>query len=277
MDLNRIKQRQQAAKTGDRFKFQDGATNVRLFFFSHVVTEADIKAGFFQKNKLGKKEKECDRAVTIHFMGGEHNRPQLSNPKLMAQYEEVLADKGAEVARKIGPQTKFGVNLVNMDEKPRKMYQPMIPKTVYNKILSKMANPDYMVDGVYGAKLVGCNGRDFVVTYNPNAKGMLKYEVDLREKDLCSVLDVELLKSVKDFYSPEGFASLGIVDNAPKAEEEEETTDDADSTEETAAEEETAEAEETTSEKEETTSRKQKTPAKVGAKGTAKPAEDNAD
>jgi hypothetical protein len=228
MDLGKIKQRQaQTKSTGDRFEVKEGANHIRLYAFSHKVTEADIKAGFFQKDKLGKVEKECDRAVTIHFGIGEQKRPMLSNKALMAKYETVLASQGEEVARKIGPQTKYAINVVDTDEKPRKMRHWMAPKSVYNKILVKLANEDYAKDGEFGELLLGSAGRDFTITYLPQAKGTLKYEVDVRDADKSPKMSADLQAQAKDFYSKDGFAVLGIIDQnavaAPVDEDKEES------------------------------------------------------
>lgn len=251
MDLAKINQRKSLAKNvgGDRYEVKDGPNNIRVFAFIHTITADDAKKGFYESSKVGKKEKEIDRPVVIHFNAvKDQKRPVLSNPKLIANYEAVKAAKGDEAARKIGPQTKFAINLVDMDEKPRKMRHWLAPKSVYNKILNKMSNKDWAEGDDLGAKLLGCKGRDFVITFDDAKSGTEKYDVELRDKEFCVVLNSELDGKVRDFYSPKGWEALGIIDMSAPAKDAEEATEEEPATEEgetPAEEKEEAAAEET--------------------------------
>lgn len=281
MDLAKIKQRQ-ALTGGDRWKIKDGANNVRLFFFKHKVTEADIKAGLYTRDKLGKIEVELDRPVVVHFnLVPGIKGPVRSTPALVQKFEQLKAAKGDAAVGKMAPSSMFAVNLVDMDEKPRKMRQVLINRTVYNGILSLVANKDYALDGVPGGKLIGLKGRDFVITYTKDAAPAARYSVVPRDRELCPVLNADLEKFVKDFMSPAGYAVLGIKDAPEEAEEEAPTEEEAPADEETPAEEETTEetpateeeapAEEETPAEEDAPAEEEEAPAPPPKKG-AKPA-----
>ena len=276
MDISKIKQRQELSKGGGGKTFKEGKTNIRLFWFFHTVTEADVKAGLYPKSKVGKKERELDRPVVVHFVGkgdGKKN-PVMSNDRLMANYEKLAAaDRESRAARDIAPNQRFLVNLVRMDEKPRKMRLEMIPKTVYNKIINKIANEDYkgLINEVevFGAKLIGPNGRDFVVTYNPKAAPAEKYDVEVRDKELSEKLSDEFKSQVVDFFTAEGFKKSGILIEGQKSEDDEETSEEKDEEAEEEKSEETTE--ETVEEEQDEKPAKGKKPAPAPAKGKGKP------
>lgn len=229
MDLAKINQRKALAKQGggDRLELKEGPNNIRVFGFHHVVTEADVKKGLYERSKIGKKEFEIDRPVVIHFGVDGVKQPVLSNPKLIAKYEQVLAAKGKEVANKIGPQSKFAMNVLDTDEKPRKVRHFLMPKTVYNKILKAVANPDYALGGVLGGTLFGSKGRDFVITVDPKKSGSERYDVQVRDKEHCVVLNSEMDTKVKDFFGAEGWKALGILDQSAAPVEEEPAAEEA--------------------------------------------------
>lgn len=209
LDVDRIKRRQEETRKkeiGDRWQPKEGVNRIRVFKFSHKVTEADVKAGLYADAKKGKTVEEVDRPMTIHFNVHPDNRPVMSNPDLIARYKKAKASGDDKMAKQIGPQTKYALNVVDTDEKPAKLRTWMCPKTVYNEVLGTILDADY------GEGILGSKGRDFIVKYDPKAEGTLKYSTKMRDKDKCVALPEELDKAAIDFYSPKGVDALGIVD-----------------------------------------------------------------
>jgi len=224
LDLGRIKARQNETtkgSSGNRYKPVDGKPNrVRVFAFTHKVTQADVKAGYYGKDKLGKVVTEIDRPVTIHFNVGANNRPVLSTPALMKRWNDAKSSD-PNLAKSIQPSTKYALNIIDTEDKERTMRNWMCPKSVYNEILGCVLDPDY------GEAILGAKGRDFVVIYDNKLEGSDKYSVKVRDKDKCASLNSSLNEKVVDFYSSEGFASLGIlVESTPVADEEEAASED---------------------------------------------------
>jgi len=66
-----------------------------------------------------------------------------------------------------------------------------------------------VLDPEYGEGILGCEGRDFVVSFDKAKQGSEMYSVKLRDADKCEELPDSLLEEVKDYYSPEVLATLG--------------------------------------------------------------------
>jgi hypothetical protein len=211
LDVERIKKRQgeTQAGSGERLKFVKGVNRIRVFKFTHKVTKEDVAAGHWDRDKLGKTVEEVDRPVTVHHGVHAQNRPVLSNQTIMARWQKLQAsssEQDQKQAESIKPQLKYAVNVVNTSEKPSKMRYPMFPKKLYNAVLGFLMNKDY------GEEILGHKGRDVVIDYNPDLNGSEKYvSISIRDKDKCQVLPSKLDREVADFYSPSGFAKLGLA------------------------------------------------------------------
>jgi hypothetical protein len=209
LDLSKLK-RQQAETTykeGDYFKAREGKNILRVFKFSHKVTKEEAKAGDFNTDQVGKTVDELVRPVVRHFNVGGHKRPVLSCEEIMEKYER-LKSEDEKAAEKIRPAKAFFMNVVDMDDMKSGMQPWACPTSVYNKILG------FLLEEEYGGeeKLLGCKGRDFIVTYDPkaNSPGEM-YNVMLREKEVCKPLPDKAQDKVIDFYDPENAALLGEV------------------------------------------------------------------
>ncbi len=212
LDLDRIKKKQAATKSsgGNFFKPQEGRNIVRVFSFKHKVTKADVKAGHFNKKHLGKTVDELDRAVTRVFI----NR----KPYLIKSASDPIARKHADDVS-----TQYMLNVVDVMGAEKKVKQFGAGKTVYNAIIDSIMDPDY------GEGILGCNGRDFVITYHPDKEGANRYSVRLRDESKCTKLPASLAKGVYDYYDPAVYETLGEPQNdAPDDEEDEEEDIDTD-------------------------------------------------
>lgn len=253
LDLARLKQRQEEnAISGSRLKLKKKPAQnfLRFFKFTHKVTEADVKAGFFTKDKIGKTVDEIDRAVTMQF-GFAGKKPVLATKATLEKYNKLNDSSNAanqEAAKKIKPSKKFLMNAVNMDEKPRKMRHIALASTAYNDVLAVIMNPEF------GEKVLGASGRDFIVTHDPEKPPAEQYKVILRDQSKSVKMDPALDKKVLDFYSDAGLKEVGLSvkadANAAPAEEPEETEPAEEETTEEVSEETTEEVTEETTEAE---------------------------
>lgn len=224
LDLGRLKQRaEENAFSGSRWKVKKAPVQnfVRVFKFTHKVTEADVKAGFFTKEKLGKTVEEFDRGVTLQYGFAEKKRPILATKETLAKYEKLNNSSNSsnqEQAKAIKPSRKYLLNVVDMTEKPRKMRHWSAPSTAYNDILAVIMNPEF------GEAVLGSAGRDFIVTHYPDKAPAEQYKVQLRDKDKSIKMDAALEAKVLDFYSDKGLKEVGLTlkpSTAPAAAEEE--------------------------------------------------------
>lgn len=226
LNLDRIRQRQKetasSGKSGNFFKAVEGKNTIRVFTFNHKVTKEDIAQGLFPKDKLGKVVSELDRPVTRFFEG--KGKPFLSGGKddpRMVAYEKAMKKAGKDKeaqqeARKIGPRTSYFLNVVDTSSETPVMTEYACPKTVYNAIL------DYVLDPEYGEDVLGCEGRDFIITFDKSKQGSEMYSVKLRDADKCEELPDSVLDGVKDYYSPEVLETLGASSDEVRDEDKEE-------------------------------------------------------
>lgn len=224
LDLDRIRQRQRETQpaNGNFWKPKKGKNYIRVYKFTHVVTDKDVAAGLFTKEQLGKKIEDLDRPITVSYGVGKNNRPVLTTPEIQAKYDTLSASKKKEdqaFAEKIKPNVRYCLNIVDMSEAQPKLRVFQASKGLYNDIFDKVTDEDE-----YGEKILGSTGRDFRITYNPDAPPVDKYEVIVRSQDKSVGLDPALQEKVVDFYSEDGFAKLGFGDDA--AEEDDDDDDD---------------------------------------------------
>lgn len=232
LDIGRIKQRQAEtqAQKGDRWVPKDGVNRIRVFKFTHKVSKEDVKAGHYAKEKLGKMVEELDRPLTVHFNVSKDNRPVASNETLLKEWRRLSSSPDAKdqaQAKAIQPQTKYAINVVDVMERPVVMRHWLAPRTVYNDVLAKVLDEDF------GEDILGSSGREFTITFDKTKKGSDMYSTSVRDKEKCAKLPGSLDEKALDFYSVEGLAALGILqqgtpeepgdkdDEDPKEEEDE--------------------------------------------------------
>jgi hypothetical protein len=255
LDVEGIRREQAASKGRDK-AFKPGKNFIRVFLFNHKVTPADVKAGVSIESNLGKTVQKPGRQVMVQF-DGQGGRPILQNPGSMKKFEALdqSGDKDDQkMAGKIRPQKKFACWFVDTSVKPSKLKCDMLPISVGQAIWDKA------VDSDYGEKVFGSKGRDFVVRYDDKASSPKDfYKIDLRDKELCRVLPIQLDTQVKDLLAPGGEKHFGLKAAAVSAaaaeveatEEETPSEEEAEATEEST--EEGAETTEETTEEEGTT------------------------
>jgi len=210
LDLDKIRKRQadDRARRGGRFKLADGKNRIRILKFKHKVTKEDVAAKLYEKGELGTVVEEIDRPISIHWTG-KNNSPVLSTPKLVAEYEKYAQSgkaKDLAYANKIGPRSVSLVNLVDTNERPYRVRQTMLPKSVIDDVWAKVLDEDY------GEGVLGVRGRDFTVVKNPKAKAPKDYyKTDVRDKDACAALPAKLEKDVADLYRQDVLVKVGLV------------------------------------------------------------------
>jgi hypothetical protein len=229
LDLDRIKQKQKETETrkggGGYYKPQPGRNTVRVFTFDHKVTKEDVKAGLFDKDKLNKVVTELDRPVVRQFPKG--GRPVMVSEKDVdawrKKYDRASKEDKAAL-RQSGPQTHWMLNVVDTSATEMKVVEFAANKTIYNAILNEVLDPDH------GEDVLGHEGRDFVIEYDPEKEGAAKYSIKLRDEKKCEKLPESLQDDVKDFYDADTYAALGgeSVDKKVKDDDEDEEVEDDD-------------------------------------------------
>ena len=219
LDLNKIrkKQKETNAKSsgGGYWKPEAGRNTIRVFSFDHKVTKEDVKAGLFEKDKLGKMVTELDRQVVRFFSPA----PRIASEKELeawrAKFDKCPKAK-KQTMKQSGPQTHWVLNIVDTSAAEPKIVEFAANKTIYNRILGEVLDPDH------GEDILGANGRDFVIEYDPEKDGSAKYTVKLRDEKKCEKLPESLEGQVKDYYDPDVYAGLGSGETAKDTSEEEE-------------------------------------------------------
>lgn len=213
LDMKKLREKQlETSKAGGNYyKPKAGKNNIRVFKFPHMVTKEDVAMGLFNKDKLGKITEELDRPITLHYgWSAEDKKPVISNGAIMAEYARLKAseeDADQQRAVDIRPSKRYGLNIVDMDAQEAGIKLWAAPKSVYNGIL------EVLLDTEYGGEqeFVGCKGRDFVVTFNPESDPMNMYRVLPRAESNSEELPSEVAKRVIDLYAPSALALFGKV------------------------------------------------------------------
>ena len=227
LDLGKIKKRQketEAKARGGFWKPQEGKNTVRVFPFTHEVTKEDVKAGLFEKDKVGKTVTELDRPVVRFFPGG--GRPRHASEEEVASWRKKFDKASKDEQKKLrqsGPQQHWMLNVVDTSADEMKVVEFAANKTIYNAILAIVLDDE---DG--GEDVLGCEGRDFIITYDPKKEGAAKYSVTLRDEKKSEKLPESLEEEVKDYYDASVFEALGSGEAAEEdeADDEDEEEDD---------------------------------------------------
>lgn len=231
LDMDRIKQKQKETASrggGNFFKCVESRNTIRVFAFEHKVTKEDVALKLFPKDKLGKTVTEIDRPVTRFFPKNRaKGKPRLSSgpddPR-MVEFEKGIRSKSKkdqDAARENGPRTSYFINVVDTSKETPKVVEFAAPKTVYDKILSELLDPEGD-----GEEMLGCKGRDFVITFDKSKKGADMYDTKLRDAKKCEELPESVEEGVQDFYDPETLAKLAAPADSEDASDDDEDEDD---------------------------------------------------
>ena len=215
LDIPGLKKRQEAARAnrGNFWKPIEGKNTIRVFTFKHKVTKADIKAGLFGKAQEGKTVEELERIITRQWID---RKPIISTDATIKKWQELKKTKGEQAARDIAPRKAFMLNVVDTGGKEIKMSTWAAPASVFNAIV------DLITDEEFGEEMLGRKGRDFVISFKPNASPGEMYNVVPRKEGKSPKLSSELEAQVKDLYSDEEYKTFGSV---PADTDEEEDAD----------------------------------------------------
>lgn len=201
LNLNKIRNRQAetAKSSGNWWKPDEGKNLVRIFKFSHKVTPDDVVRRYFKKDEQGKTLEELDRPVTIHYNVDGQDRPVISCKSVMMKYAELKdssSEEDQEKAKDMRPSRKYYVNILDLDDVDSGMQIWGMPKSVYNKILTILMEPEYGGED----ELFGPQGTDFMVTYTAKASPGEMYSVLPRPKG-SEKLDKGLAAQAHDLYA----------------------------------------------------------------------------
>jgi hypothetical protein len=217
LDLAGIRKRQNEARGGKYWKPTSGSKNhVRVFKFSHLVTEDDVTAGLFTKEKVGKSVDDFDRPVTLVYGTGESKKPVLATKEHHARYEKLAGSKkkeDRELADKIKPRRQGLLNIVDTDTRPFKMQLWQAPPGVVADLFEKVCDSDY------GEAILGAEGRDYTVDYDKTRPAAKMYSISVRDQDKSPKLPAELAAKVIDFYGKPLEVVLGLEVSVEKDED----------------------------------------------------------
>lgn len=257
LDLGQLAARQaEMANVGNRFKPKKVPNNsrIRVFIFTHKVTQEDVKNGLFTKDKLGKTVDQLDRGVTMQFGLAEKKRPILATAATLAKHDALSKsgkDADKKAAEAIKPSRKYLLNVIDIDEKPRKMRVWACPSTAYNDILALVMSKNF------GEAILGCKGRDLELTFDPSKAAAEMYKVMPLDQSKSVILNADLQNKVNDFWTAAGLKEAGLdleaTEEAPSEETEEPAAEEETTEEEPAQEEESTEEETTEESAEEST------------------------
>jgi hypothetical protein len=208
LDMNKIKQKQLETtnSTGQYMKLKEGKNFIRVFPFSHKVTKDDVSNKLFRSEQIGQDVVELDRAVALHFNFRADKKPVISTKATMEEYFRYKSSPNSadqQRAKDIRPNTKFFINVVDMENVDKGMLILGAPKTVYHAITN------IICDDEFGENVLGSQGRDFIVTYTPKNEGTDKYHVVLRDKEKSAKLPSDSDGAAVDLYSQEAYVSMG--------------------------------------------------------------------
>lgn len=218
LDLDRIRKRQAEGRQGKYWKPQSGVKNhIRVLKYSHLVTEGDVKAGFFPKEKLGKTVEDFDRPAVVVFGISEDKKPVMVTKELSAKYEKLAASSRKEdrdLAEKIKPRRMGLLNIVDTDTRPFKLQVWKAPTGVVADLFAKVCDEDF------GEAILGPAGRDFTIAFDKSKPPAKMYSIIVRDQDKSPKLPDELQSKVVDFYGRPIEDILGIVTKAEESRDE---------------------------------------------------------
>lgn len=196
--LEKSKKKTDSGGDSSILKIEEGKNYIRVFPFSHTVTEEDFQNHVYGKKEaeIGEEMEELTRVVPVHY--GEEDGPinclisDCGFCEKANEYKKSPDKDDQKIWRELRASDRFYMNVVNMDNNVG-MQICQVPSSVYSEILS------YVMDPEYGEEILGSTGRDFIINKNPKAKSPSDYySVKLRDEKRCEELDSELDSKVQD-------------------------------------------------------------------------------
>lgn len=192
INLNRYKKRKEdtAKRGGGGGDFwttnKDGKNIIRVFSFEHTLTKEDFELNRYDRDDadVGEKVDDIDVFCPVHFIKGVPHNCMIDDCNFCSD-----AKKSGD--KDIGARERYYVNAVVIMEsdkltKDESMKIASLPKTVYDAILGYVSDDDYGVD------VLGYDGRDFIIDYDPKSQGSDMYSVKIRDEKKCADLsDIE--------------------------------------------------------------------------------------
>lgn len=229
MGLNSAREKERQAKLASRkdsktWKPEDGPNVIRVLKFKHKVTKEDVLLKLYSKPELGTVQEEWCFPFTVQYGLLSENRkvPVASTDDSIALWKQLNKSTDVEdqkAAEKIRPNTKYAINIVDIDDPQGGVQTYLAAKTV-REFIGK-----YVVDPDFGEAILGVKGRDLKIEYNSKAQSAKEfYSLILMDKVKSRALNSKVETLVKDFFDPEVNADFtgrveGIEDlSAPNGE-----------------------------------------------------------
>lgn len=203
LDIGYLKRQQaelkahSANRDNSWIKPKAGVNKFRLFPFVNAITgKEELKRDIKRHEMRGSKPKMCGRSP---------NRHGISKPECEGCEEAALVKKrdGDQAARELWAKFRGVFNVV-----PLVIGDKEVPAN--EQVIRLWYAPPSVVEGVIDLliatelppdKLVGPNGRDVRVKFDPNASPAKMYQCILTDASLCKALPAELRDQVKDLYT----------------------------------------------------------------------------
>ena len=211
MALNLGKYQRQKSNRRPEFKVEKGEEAViRILTFTHKVAKGDVERGLYAKAELGKSVEEFAMKVERMFGVDKSKRPVFVTPDLLQLYRDIQ-DEDEDKAKIIRPQTRYFMNIVDMEKPEKKVELYACPASVFTTILKHVGDKDY------GEKILGITGHDIRIANTGSKDPKLYYSVVVRPNK-GEKLGSELQKQCLDVCSLEFYNSLAIAwDGNPPA------------------------------------------------------------
>lgn len=206
--LNQARERERQAKmksggNSKTWKPEEGSKNIiRVLTFKHKVTKEDIALGLYEKKELGETVNEWTYPFQMHYGLNPKNRkaPVRSTPEIMALWQKLKGSKMAEdkeKAERIKPSKKYALNIVDINNPDKGVQIYLAPKTV------REAVGDHVISPHYGEEVLGVKGRDWQISFDPNADPKGMYKVIILPEKASRAMNSKVEKLAHDLYSPE--------------------------------------------------------------------------
>jgi len=208
INTKRYKKRQEesSGNNADIFKIMKGKNYVRIFTMNHKVTERDFETLAFDKDddeapKIGTKTDEISRKHRVHIFKGQAPKncfADTSKCPYCTEAKEMRDEGDDQGARKVSAQTRDAINVVDMKKPKDGMKRLDASPQTLGGIISQVRA--LLEDEVEESSIFGCQGRDFIITYDKDAPIASKYTVALRDSSKSDALDEDYNDKVVNFY-----------------------------------------------------------------------------
>jgi hypothetical protein len=210
IDVEEVRRRNAKQKSnrggGKTWRCQPGENNViRVLSFQHKVSKEDIGAGLFPKDKLGKTVEDFERMVVRQFGFTSNNSPIFATEATLEKYNSIKKSKDPQdikEAKAIKPDTKFAMNIIDMNDPEKGVQLALIPSSIREVI------GDHVADEDYGPSMcVGLEGRDWKIVYNKDEDPGKMYKAMISPKP-GKKMGSKTQEMVKDLYDPKVYGQF---------------------------------------------------------------------